>query len=374
MGWYGLVSLITDGRIKFLLGFVVIAVIIAAILTIVEIRMKKKKVRREAKVSEESFLEKLRKYIRSDKTPIEKLDFLDKTAKNYFKEIYATPLNSNYTMLIRELEKNKRKNEVSFSKAMFATYYSRKELTEEQVRALTKLFINMVNRKERLDEISRVPSFMEKFSNFFKSRSKASAKKKALRVKNKHNRRLEKTRVVNYKKALREAALKEKKFSKAQRVLIKKSNRVSKKKAIEDLHDEKILSRVRKATDRKKSKLIKKRTRVLRKQRIKDLRASHIKEKTRAQQEAVSKRILSKEEKKNKKKKRKALVRRNSQETKLKKKALVEKRYLEKIAKRRRRKLLRKSKKGSEKSKPLRKKTLVKAKKKETTKKPKRKP
>ena len=42
MRWYALMSLFSDGRVKFLLWFVAFAVVAAIVLTVIEIRLKKK--------------------------------------------------------------------------------------------------------------------------------------------------------------------------------------------------------------------------------------------------------------------------------------------------------------------------------------------
>ena len=128
MRWYSIISLLSDGRVRFLLGFIIVAVIISVGLILFEIFLRKKKERRAEKSEEDIFADKMRKFLRGDKTAKEKLDFVDKTAKGYFKRVYGMPLNSGYSTLVEEFEKNNRKGEVAFCRAMFVSYYSNKEL------------------------------------------------------------------------------------------------------------------------------------------------------------------------------------------------------------------------------------------------------
>jgi len=172
MGWYSLVSLISDSRIRFLLAFVVVAVIIAGVLTFIEIALKKKKVKREEKTAQESFIEKLKRFTRLDKSPKEKLDYLDSTAKNYFKENYGTHANMSYSGLLEDFEKNKRNDFIDFCKGMFGAYYSSKEIDNSKVLSLTNEFILSVKKKERSEEIARVPSNIEKISRSLNSFSR----------------------------------------------------------------------------------------------------------------------------------------------------------------------------------------------------------
>jgi hypothetical protein len=162
MGWYALVSLIADSRVKFLLAFVVVAVVIAGVLTVIEVSLKKKKARSEARVAKDSFVEKLKRYLHSDKSPKEKLDYLDSVAKTYFKEKYGTSSGASYSVLIEDFEKNKRGEFLVFCRQMFETYYSSKEIDNTKVLSLANEFLSSVKMKEHKEELSRVPSKTEK--------------------------------------------------------------------------------------------------------------------------------------------------------------------------------------------------------------------
>ncbi len=166
MRWYSIVSLFSNSRVRFLFGFVIVAIIVAAVLTFIEISLKKKKISLAEKEAEDIPISEMQKFLKSDKIPREKLDFVDKTAKEYFRRIYGTPVSIDYSILIERFEKNSRKEEVVFCKAMFGSYYSDKELTNNRVMMLGSLFVDIVNGKKRLDEIPRSHSVFEKVEGF----------------------------------------------------------------------------------------------------------------------------------------------------------------------------------------------------------------
>jgi hypothetical protein len=182
MRWYGLVSLLLDSRVKFLLGFVLLAAIVATILTIVEIRLKKKKKHHEKKIAEESSVEKLKKFLRSEKSPREKLDFLDKISKEFFKERFGYHLGASYSDLALEFKKTKRTPYVNYCNDMFSVYYSSSGTNDPGVRTLSNSFISLVRSKKREEEISKVPSFSEKvWKSFDKMGEKFGFRKRTMK-------------------------------------------------------------------------------------------------------------------------------------------------------------------------------------------------
>jgi hypothetical protein len=250
MRWYALLSLLSDSRVKFLLWFVVVAVIVAGVLTFIEIRLKKKKERQLAEKADESVLEKMKRFLKYDKTPREKLDFVDKTSKEYFKEVYGTHANSSYSTLIQEFEKNKRKDELMFCKAMFATYYSHKELTDDRAVALGDLLVDVDKRKKRADEISRIPPLMERIERFFARRRVRVVEKRGIRAEKKRIKKIKRKRIAERNKDLRVVLKKEK---------VVRRNKVGEARAV-------------KRQESKKRRLVNRRTRVLRKQKRKENR------------------------------------------------------------------------------------------------------
>ncbi len=198
-----MVSLISDGRVQFLLWFIIVALILAGTLTLIEFRLKRKKEKRTAETVNELAVEKVRHFLKNDKTPREKLDFIDKTAKEYFKETYGMPLNSGYSTLTEEFEKTQRNNEVAFCKAMFATYYSDKELDEGRVLVLGNLLIGIETNMKRTDKISKAPSFMEQVSKFLEKRKRIVLAKKVDKKEEKNFRILEQNKVECERNKLR---------------------------------------------------------------------------------------------------------------------------------------------------------------------------
>ena len=187
--------MISDSRVQFLLWFIIAALILAGTLVLIEFRLKQKKEKRVAETINELAVEKVRRFLKNDKTSREKLDFIDKTAKEYFKETYGTPLNSGYSTLTEEFEKTQRNNEVTFCKAMFATYYLNKELDEGRVVVLGNLLIGIKTNTKRVDKISQVSSFMEQVSEFFEKRKRIVLVKKVDKRAKKHLRILKQNEV-----------------------------------------------------------------------------------------------------------------------------------------------------------------------------------
>jgi len=164
MGWYAFISLVSDGRIKFLLGFIIVAIIIASILIFIEIRLKKEKEVKYVNTIFESIIEKIRKFLKNKKTPKEKLNFIDKLAKEYFKESYKTSLNSNYSELINKFKKLNKKNETIFLKKMFSVYYSHKKIDNNEIIVLGNLLIDII-KKDKLP-IDKRKKILQEESNF----------------------------------------------------------------------------------------------------------------------------------------------------------------------------------------------------------------
>ena len=216
MRWYALISLMSDGRVKFLIWFIIVAIIFAIILTLIEFRLKKKKRKQDVKIIDESGIEKMQRFLKYDKTPREKLDFVDKAAKEYLKEVYGTSLNSSYSSLIEELEKHRPvhkgtsskkgvsaevlflsgNDEVTFCKAMFATYYSREELSNDRVVNLGKMLVNIKKDRKRAEEIFHIPSFKEEFGRLFHKTKQVVSKKIYEYMERKHTKKLRQQRIA----------------------------------------------------------------------------------------------------------------------------------------------------------------------------------
>lgn len=319
MRWYGLLTLVSDGRVKFLLGFVIVAVILAGILAFIEYRIKKKKVRMVEQKVEETNLEKLKKYMKSDKQPREKLDFVNKTAKEYFKEVYGAPLNSGYSFLIQDFDKHKRKGETEFCRSMFATYYSHKELNDERSRALGEMLTDLVVKRERAIESARVPTFFEKIERFMAVRARALVKKKKVRVQKKQVLRLARGRVAERRKLLRvvrkkEVVVKRQKIvaqneaKRKKKVAVRRQEKRDISRANEVVRHERRKKRVTGKAERSRNKLVRGRTRALRKQRRKEMGVVNKKKKVQVKVEKKKSRELIRQKIVNKKIARKQKV------------------------------------------------------------------
>ena len=255
MRWYALVSLMSDGRIKFLIWFAAIAVILAVILTLVELRLKKKKKKQDVKIVDESGIEKMQRFLKQDKMPREKLDFVDKAAKEYFREAHGTSLSSSYSLLVEELEKHRlvHKNkipkkgasaeilfspgneEISFCKAMFATYYSREELTDDKVITLGKMLVNIKKDRKRAEEIFYVPSFNEEIGGLFRKIKKIIFEKVQEYIEKRHRNKLRQQGITKRRyelQVVRERA----KMIRSQRIAIARAQKIKRaKKMVKEL-------------------------------------------------------------------------------------------------------------------------------------------
>ena len=86
MRWYALLSVVSNGKIIFLLGFVIFAILIAVILTIVEFKMKHKQKKTIETSSKTIKIRKIREIIELKKSAQEKLNELNLAAKEFFHE------------------------------------------------------------------------------------------------------------------------------------------------------------------------------------------------------------------------------------------------------------------------------------------------
>jgi len=160
-----LAPLVFDSRVKFLLGFAIAAVVLAGILTLIELNLKKKREKRREETAESSLESKLREYLSSDKGPREKLDLIDRLAKKYFKETYGTSLGEDYSSLIESFKKKGKKKEVAFCEAMFEAYYFPENLTEEKLEFLAGLLAGIERDRKKSEELSKEPSFLERMDD-----------------------------------------------------------------------------------------------------------------------------------------------------------------------------------------------------------------
>lgn len=159
-----MVSLMSDSRVMFLVWFIIAAITIAVILVFVEMRVKKKQKAKEKVTKIANPVEEVDLFLKKKDNVRNKLEFIGKTAKIYFKNRYGMPSGADYSNLIKEFEKGKgNESEIYFCKKMFEAYYSDAELTEEDVRALGALFAKLTNKKKTTDNISEASGFFNRF-------------------------------------------------------------------------------------------------------------------------------------------------------------------------------------------------------------------
>ncbi len=177
-------SLFLDARVRVILILVIVAILIAIFLTYMEFRVKKRQEKKEAKSAEDLFIENFLKKINLCKSPREKLDFLDKTAKNFFNKEFGTKTSSDYSDLIEQLKKHK--DVPSFCNSMFDAYYS-SEIIDSKVNSLSKIFIKIFRNTWRKKSKPQKPSLLDKLEPLFikqNNNKKKNLSKKIILIKN----------------------------------------------------------------------------------------------------------------------------------------------------------------------------------------------
>jgi hypothetical protein len=164
-----MVSLMGDSRVAFLVWFIVVAIVVAAILIFVEIRLKKKKLLDSQKKQMKTPIDKMNIFLNKDVDVREKLDMIGKTAKDYFKEEYGLSKNLDYGELAKEFEKQKKGLEVKFCGEMFEAYYSNHKLTDVSIKSLGDTLIDISRKKKVAEDLSKVPGFWDSIDSKLKS-------------------------------------------------------------------------------------------------------------------------------------------------------------------------------------------------------------
>lgn len=172
-----MVSLITDSRVVFLLWFISIAIIVAGVLVFIEIRLKKRKEKEGEQIIEGTTIEKMQRFLKEENDIKTKLDFVNKSAKEYFRQRYGLSMGTSYSRLIEIFKKSNKKKEVDFCESMFEAYYSYKNLTNQDVLDLGELLVDI----ERIDmgrgEFVGNLDAKDKIQDFFSSAKKIVVQK-----------------------------------------------------------------------------------------------------------------------------------------------------------------------------------------------------
>jgi len=169
---------LSDIRIQIVLALVVFAVLMAAFLTYLEFRVKKKREKKKINVTKEYFIEKIQKHIRSGKNPREKLDYIDNVSKAYFHKTFKSSVSADFAELTEFFKKIKRPDVAMFCKSMFDAYYLSEEVNDALVRSLaenfTEIFRSVEIRKVKQEE----HSFLDKIEGLIFSEEKELSKNK----------------------------------------------------------------------------------------------------------------------------------------------------------------------------------------------------
>lgn len=148
MRWYALASLAVDSRIKYLIIFIFVAIVVAGVLSYFEHKLRKKTIAKKEKSAEESLIDYLGRCSLSDKNPTEKLALLDRSIKGYFRDSFGFNLNSSYSQLANEFEKKGKVDLAKFCKEIFSVYYSSEEISSSKVKGLFTSFEGIVRSRK----------------------------------------------------------------------------------------------------------------------------------------------------------------------------------------------------------------------------------
>lgn len=123
-------SFVIDGKIIGLILFAIFAVMIAAILTLVELRLKKKVVVVEKEIS---YSKKLKQLNETNKNPSQKLLETREISREFFAEKLKIDSKMGYSSLKKEFEKRNLKQFALFCEQMINAYYSDEAVTQNKV-------------------------------------------------------------------------------------------------------------------------------------------------------------------------------------------------------------------------------------------------
>jgi len=164
-----MIPLMSDSRVMFLIYFVAGAIVIASILILIEVKMRRKKRKLEEARRNLTPAQKVESFLLGNKSLREKLNFVGETAKNFFVEVYGVSLSSDYSELAKEFNSKGKVLEVEFCKKMFKAYYSNSDFGEEDIRELGELFVKIAKEREN---VPRDPSFLDKVEDGVKEKLK----------------------------------------------------------------------------------------------------------------------------------------------------------------------------------------------------------
>jgi len=165
-------SWMLDSRVVFLIWFIIIAIIIAIILIVIEFKTRKKIKDKVEKSKILTPVDKVHNFLKGKSEEKEKLNFVGKVAKDYFKDEYGIPLKLDYSGLAEEFKKRGKFVEVEFCEKMFKAYYSDDKISGKSVERLAGLFADIFRKKESDKKFSDIKkdNFLDKFENSLKEK------------------------------------------------------------------------------------------------------------------------------------------------------------------------------------------------------------
>jgi len=141
MRWEEVVVVFSDWRMQFLAGIVLLTLFVAGTLTLAERHIREKRRIANIHAAQEAFITELRKNRDGSLSPREKLDHLDTLAKQYFAEVYGTPVHSDYSYLKKIFLEKQKGSLVDFCTVMFSAYYLKRDSDGVEVQKAYDLFL-----------------------------------------------------------------------------------------------------------------------------------------------------------------------------------------------------------------------------------------
>jgi hypothetical protein len=184
--------------------FIVVSIVIALVLTFVEIRLKRKVAEME-NLPEKKYLEQIKNL--KSKNGKEKLEEINVVAKEFFKEILNLSPHLNYTDLIIELVKKKKPEYIDFCQEMINAYYIDREITDNEVENIKIIFQSLLEKRIAKEE-KEIKKFEKQAEIFVSSEKSVVKKKKKVKLKKKVVKRKTTSKKSVKKKKIRKKARK----------------------------------------------------------------------------------------------------------------------------------------------------------------------
>jgi len=155
-----------------LIAFIAISIIAAIILTIIELKLKKK-VDSYKNKTENIYVSELRKIASSNKENEKKLDMINDLAKKFFSEFFNTSPFLTYSEMVEEFKKRKEQKPREFCELMLFVYYSGEKITNEKINEIIRKLKEIIEKNlnyeiNNLDFYKRMTPELENFSIYKK--------------------------------------------------------------------------------------------------------------------------------------------------------------------------------------------------------------